>query len=63
MVEAIKKANSTDKAAIVNALKSIEYTGVTGHITFDKNGDPIKSVAIITFKNGEAVLDSKISAK
>lgn len=63
MTQAIKAAGSTDKEAIITALKAINYTGVTGNITFDENGDPIKSVAVIKLENGEAKLDSKVSAK
>ncbi len=30
-----------------------EYAGATGSISFDENGDPIKSVVMITVENGE----------
>ena len=56
------KAGSLDKEAVIAAMKEAEIDGVTGHITFDENGDPIKSVAITTFENGEAKLDTKITA-
>lgn len=47
-LEAIKKANSTDPAAIKAALWDVEYTGVTGLIKFDgTNGDAVRSVAYI----------------
>lgn len=60
MAEAIKKAGSTDSQAVVAALKGLEYDGVTGHITFDENGDPIKSVAVLEIKDGVISLNSKI---
>lgn len=63
MTNAIKSANSTDKEEIIKALKEMTFDGVTGHITFDENGDPIKSVSIIKLENGEASLDSKIIAE
>ena len=63
MVEAIKKANSTDSAAIVDALKNIEYTGVTGSFRFDENRNPIKSVFMTTIENGQYKLFKKFEAK
>lgn len=32
-----------------------EFVGATGKITFDENGDPIKSVVFITVENGEFI--------
>ena len=53
MKNAIEKANSTDKAAIVAALKDIEFDGVTGHIVFDENRNPIKRAAITTIADAK----------
>ena len=39
-----KELNSV---AIKDALKTVEFDGVTGHIKFDENGDAIKNVAFI----------------
>jgi len=50
-LEAIKKAGSADSAAILKALPSTTYTGVTGEIMFDDNGDAIRSVAFIKSVN------------
>ncbi len=61
MKAAIEKAGSTDKQAIIDALASLEYTGVTGSVTFDENGDPIKPACIIQMKNGEASFHSRVS--
>lgn len=62
MKAAIEKAGSTDAQAIIDALAATTYDGVTGHITFDENGDPIKSVAITQFVDGKAELAAKITA-
>ena len=62
MAAAIEKAGSTDAQAIIDALAATEIDGVTGHITFDENGDPIKSVAITKFVDGKAELAAKITA-
>jgi len=38
--------------------KTKQFQGATGSITFDDNGDPIKSVAVMTVENGTFVLKS-----
>ncbi len=60
MKQAIEAAGSTDKAAITSALQAVSYSGVTGDMTFDENGDPIKKVAIIKLQDGAVTLDSKM---
>ena len=46
-LEAIKAANSTDRAAIMAALPNVQYTGVTGLIKFNATGDADRTVAYI----------------
>lgn len=60
MMNAIETAGSTDSKAIVEALKNTQYEGVTGNITFDENGDPIKGVSIIKIEDGQYKLFDKI---
>ena len=60
IAEAIDRAGSTEKEAIVEALKATDHEGVTGQLTFDENGDPIKTVSIIKIENGQYTLDSRI---
>ncbi len=51
---AIEDAQSLDKAAVRDALASIElFEGVTGIMSFDEQGDPIKCAVIIQFVDGE----------
>ncbi len=50
-IEAIKAAGSADSAAILKALPGTTYTGVTGDIAFDANGDAIRNVAFIKSVN------------
>ena len=52
MVQAIEEAGSTDSAAIVEKLKEIKYSGLTGEITFDENRNPIKAAAITAIESG-----------
>lgn len=61
LAAAIEKAGSTEWSAIVEALKGTNYNGVTGHITFDADGNPIKDVSIIKVADGKYTLDSKLT--
>ena len=45
--KAIEKAQSADGEAIKNALVGLQYTGVTGPISFDTNGDANKNGAYL----------------
>ncbi|HWP80926.1 MAG TPA: ABC transporter substrate-binding protein [Candidatus Acidoferrum sp.] len=57
---AIEKAGSTDSDAIVAALNEISVECVTGTISFDENGDPIKTIAIVEIKDGANTLNTKV---
>ncbi len=63
MMEAVETAGSTDSAAVVEALKATSYNGVTGHIEFDADGNPVKSISIIQVKDGVDTLYGKFDAK
>ncbi|BFG79781.1 branched-chain amino acid ABC transporter substrate-binding protein [Paraburkholderia terrae] len=39
IVDAMKRANSTDRNAILSAMQATDYRGVTGQTSFDRNGD------------------------
>ncbi len=60
MKTAIEKAGTTDKQKVVDALKGIEYDGVTGYLTFDDHNNPIKAVTVLKIENGKYVFDSKV---
>lgn len=63
MFQAIESAGSVDKAAIIDAMAATEIDGVTGHIVFDEDGNPEKSISIITIKDGKDVLYGKFGAE
>ena len=46
-VEAIKKAGSTDSDDVNTAMPSVTYTGVTGKVKFDSEGDVDKNIIFI----------------
>lgn len=50
---AIVAADSADAEKIAEALPGVSYTGVTGLITFDENGDANKDMAYVKFANPE----------
>ncbi len=53
LFSAIVNANSLDKADVRDALADIElFEGVTGLMSFDEQGDPIKCAVIIQIKEG-----------
>ena len=58
--KAVENAGSTNKEAVVDALKNIEYDGITGYLTFDEHNNPVKAVTILKITNGEYIFDSKI---
>lgn len=59
--DAIKAAGSTDKTAIRDNLAKINFTGATGKITFDADGNPSREVPIIVLENGVPKLVKKIT--
>ena len=52
-LEAVKAAGSTDPAAVLAALPSVKYTGVTGTIEFDEIGDAKRDTAFVKHCNTE----------
>ncbi len=63
MKAAIESAGSTKADDITAALASSSLAGVTGDISFNADGDPIKGVAMIKVVGGELTLDSIVAAK
>lgn len=60
MKDAIEKAGSTDKDAIVKAMKGSDFAGVTGHLRFDEKNNPVKAVTVLKVVNGNYTFDSVI---
>lgn len=54
--DAVRRAKSLDRIQIRDAIAATEnFEGVTGNISFDKNGDPIKPAVILKFDKGTSV--------
>lgn len=60
MKSAIEKAGTTDKQKVIDALKGIEYDGITGYLTFDDHNNPVKAVTVLKIENGKYIFDSKV---
>lgn len=54
MAKAIENAGSTDSDAIIEAMKTLDYSGLTGTTKFDENRNPVREAYITTFENGES---------
>ncbi len=61
LLQAIQNAGSTDGAKIRDAMKNIEYQGVSGIIKFDANRNPIKSAVLIKIENGKQVYAATVN--
>lgn len=57
LADALKRANTTDKAAVITALRgTTDLKAITGSISFDQNGDLTHSgYTLIQIKNGQFV--------
>ena len=52
-LEALKDAKSTKGADVIKALPGVIYKGISGTISFDKNGDAARDVAYVKKVNNE----------
>jgi branched-chain amino acid transport system substrate-binding protein len=53
LLQAIAEAGLDDPAVVKDKMAAIEYEGVSGDITYDEFGNPIKKAAIVKIENGE----------
>jgi branched-chain amino acid transport system substrate-binding protein len=62
LVQAIEKAGKADPKSIRDAIAATKgFDGVTGSITFNGSGDPVKGAVIIRVENGKFVFDSAVN--
>jgi branched-chain amino acid transport system substrate-binding protein len=62
LVQAIEKAGKADPKSIRDAIAATKnFDGVTGAITYNGSGDPIKGAVIIRIENGKFVFDSAVN--
>ena len=53
-LQALEEAGETGEA-LNEAIKNIEFTGLTGSFTFDEEHTPLKKVLVVELQNGEQV--------
>lgn len=62
LVDAIKRAGTTDKKAVRDALAATKnFSAVTGILTMDKDRNPVKSAVILQIKDGKQTFVEKIN--
>ncbi|MEX0973850.1 MAG: ABC transporter substrate-binding protein [Bacillota bacterium] len=62
LLNAIDTAKSNDPVKIKDALKATkDFQAVSGKITFDANGDPVKSAAILQIKDGKQAFVTSVN--
>lgn len=62
LLDAIKRAGTTEGAALRDAIKDSNFQGaVGGAIVFDENRNPIKAAVIIEIRNGQQVYKTTVN--
>ncbi|WP_311531261.1 ABC transporter substrate-binding protein [uncultured Anaerococcus sp.] len=56
--QAVEAAGTTEWTKVIEALKKVEFKGVTGSFTYDENNNPVKTAKMIRIENGEYKFDS-----
>jgi branched-chain amino acid transport system substrate-binding protein len=64
LFDAMQRAESLDRHAIRDALaETRNFDGVTGKISFDENGDPVKQTVVMKITDGRPALFMTIAAE
>lgn len=58
--DAIERAGTTEQEALVESIRTTEYTGISGSLKFDEERNPIKSVFMTTISDGNYKLYKKM---
>lgn len=62
LFQALERAGKTDQKLIRDAIAQTQnFPGVTGEITYEDSGDPVKGAVIIGIKNEQFVFDSAVN--
>lgn len=56
LLQALSDAGVDDATQVKDAVADVAYEGVTGEITFDRYGDPLKRAAVVKIEGGETEL-------
>ena len=55
LLQAISEAGVDDASVVKDKMAALQFEGVSGDITFDERGDPVKKAAIIKVEGGQKV--------
>jgi len=55
LLQAISEAGVDDASVVKDTMAALEFEGVSGEITFDERGDPVKKAAIVKVEGGQKV--------
>jgi branched-chain amino acid transport system substrate-binding protein len=55
LLQSISEAGVDDASVVKDNMSAIAYSGVSGEITYNEFGDPVKSAAINKIEGGEIV--------
>jgi branched-chain amino acid transport system substrate-binding protein len=61
VLDAVRRANSADGAAIRDALKTTDMAVVSGQVKFDADRNPVKSAVVIEIKGGKFVYRASVN--
>jgi branched-chain amino acid transport system substrate-binding protein len=61
LLQSIANAGVDDPVKVKDAMAAINFSGVSGKITFDASHNPIKSATILAVKGGKVVFDSVVN--
>ena len=61
--EAIENAGELNQEKIIDAMKNINFSGVTGDLVFDENNNPVKSVSMIKIEDDEYRLEKVVTTE
>ncbi len=61
LVLGIKAAGKDDPTAVAKAIEALAFDAVSGHITFDKDHNPIKNAAILKVSGGNITFEASVA--
>jgi len=62
LLEAVRRAGDTDPVRVKDAMAAMQnFPTVSGSVTFDRDGNPVKNVAVMEFKDGQQVYRASIA--
>jgi len=61
LLQSISNAGADDSTKVRDAMAAINFSGVSGNVTYDKNHNPVKSATILQVKDGKIEFNSVVN--